>query len=730
MTKKRKKQSTAKADPFAVREASKYSHPIPSREYILEHLKEVGCPTSLNQLYTALGLEIEPEQSALLYRLKAMVRDGQIMRDRRGRYCLLNKLTLVPGRVVGHPDGYGFVIPDDRSEDLHLSPREMRKVLHGDRVLARQMNRGYRGRIEGAIHEVIEHVNTQLVGRFHEENGVAFVVPDNKRITQSVYIPPQYHAGAKVGQIVMIEVLTQPTQGQLTGRILEVLGEHMAPGMEIDIAIRSHNLLHEWPEQVTLEADTLPKRVTAEDISARADMRDFSFVTIDGEDAKDFDDAVFCEARPRGGWRLCVAIADVSYYVKPNTALEEEALARGNSVYFPGRVIPMLPEQLSNELCSLRPQVDRLCLVCDMTLSATGKMTQYHFYRASIHSKARLTYTQVAAALAEGDEKARQKLGALLPNLEQLYVLYKILHQARKNRGALDFDTTETRILFDKKKKIKKIVPVTRNDAHRLIEECMLLANVAASRFLQKHKIMALYRVHDVPSDDRLTDLRAFLGELGLSLPGGKKTKPRDFADVLDSIQGRPDAHLIQTVMLRSLKQAHYQEENIGHFGLAYDAYTHFTSPIRRYPDLLVHRAICHILESKPANEFMYSQQDLNRMGVHCSETERRADDATRDVVSWLKCEYMQDKLGQEFDGIISGVTSFGIFVELKEIYVEGLVHVTSLKNDYYQFDAVKHRLMGERSGVNYRLGDPIRVLVARVDLDDRKIDFDLAERK
>lgn len=726
-TPKKVKQQKTKKDPFAAREAGKYAHPIPSREYILEYLKELGCPTTLTNLFSALELNTEEAQTALLYRLKAMLRDGQLMKDRRGRFCLLTKLTLVAGRVVGHPEGFGFIIPDDRSEDLYLSSREMRKVLHGDRVLARKMPRGYRNRLEGAIHEVLEHVNTHIVGRMKAENSIAFVTPDNKRITQDIVIAPDHQGNATTGQIVVAEILTQPTQGhQPVGRIVEILGEPMAPGMEIDIAIHSHNLPHVWPEEVLSEANKLPKKISIENLGDRIDLRDIPFVTIDGEDAKDFDDAVYCQPRPRGGWQLYVAIADVSHYVKPNAPLDQEAFVRGNSVYFPGRVIPMLPEQLSADLCSLRPEVDRFCLVCEMTISATGKLTQYQFYRAVIHSHARLTYTAVAAALVDQDEKTREKYSHVLNHLESLYALYKILHRTRKDRGALDFDTTETRILFDKKKKIKKIVPTIRTDAHRLIEECMLLANVAASRFLQKNNILALYRVHDTPSEDRLTDLREFLREFGLTLPGGKKPKPRDFSLVLEQLENRTDKRLIQTVMLRSLSQAHYQEENIGHFGLAYDAYTHFTSPIRRYPDLLVHRAICHIIDEQPPEQFIYNQQDLNRIGIHCSETERHADEATRDVVSWLKCEYMQDKLGQTFDGIITGVTGFGIFVELKDIYAEGLVHVTSLKNDYYQFDSAKHRLIGDRTKVIYRLGDSIRVLVARVDLDDRKIDFDL----
>jgi len=724
---KKKQPHFSKKDPFASREAEKYSHPIPSREYILQYLETLGCPTRFQQLVNGLELHSEEEQTALRYRLKAMLRDGQLMADRRDRYCLINKLMLIPGKVVGHPDGYGFLIPDDGSEDLFLSAKQMRSVLHGDRVLARKTNRDQRGRTSGVIHEVIEYGNQEIVGRYFNQQGLTFVIPDNKRITQDIRIPQEHVGNTKNNQIVLVQLLVQPTQHtQPSGRIIEILGEHMAPGMEIDVAIRSYGLPHAWPEAVLDEIAPLTAEVSEADKSERVDLRDLPFVTIDGEDAQDFDDAVYCEQHRQNGWRLIVAIADVSHYVKPGTALDQEALERGNSVYFPERVLPMLPEILANQLCSLKPKVDRLCMVCDMTISATGKLSRYHFYPAIIHSQARLTYTETFELVTNANATLEKKHHDLLPHLNNLYTLYQLLHQVRQTRGAIDFDTLETRIIFDSDKKIKKISPVTRNDAHRIIEECMLMANVATAQFLQKSNIPGLYRVHDRPNNEKMKALREFLSELGLTLTGGEKPHAKAYATLLNATVDRIDRHIIQTVMLRSLSQAEYSEKNIGHFGLAFKTYTHFTSPIRRYPDLLVHRTIRHILTQQEPDDFIYNSNDLKRFAKHCSTTERRADEAARDVVDWLKCEYMRDKLGKEFTGVISTVTSFGIFVELTDIYVEGLVHITGLKNDYYRYDASKHRLIGERTHTSYRLGDAIQVRVARVNLDERKIDFEL----
>lgn len=716
-------------DPFYKREKEKYETPIPSRELIMQVMEEFGRPMSRAHLIETLEVSIEAEQEALGFRLKAMLRDGQIMQDRRGRFCLLGRINIQRGTIQGHPDGFGFFIPEDGSDDMVLSAKEMQGVMHGDLVLAYKSGVDRRGRAEAKIHEVVEHANLTVVGRFFSEHGVGFVIPDNKRLTQDISIPLEFAAKAKNNQMVLVEVVAFPTKrNQAIGKVIHILGEHMAPGMEIEVAIHAYGLPAEWPPEVQAEVAKISQKVTNDQIEGRTDLRHLPFVTIDGEDAKDFDDAVYCYQKPKGGYQLYVAIADVSHYVPIDSALDEEATRRGNSVYFPGEVVPMLPEALSNGICSLNPQVDRLCLVAEMAINDEGKITRSRFYRAVFHSQARLTYNQVAKWLDDG--QADSKHAALWPMLESLHNLYKILLKARKLRGAMDFETTETKIEFDENRKIQRIVPVFRNDAHRLIEECMLAANVATARFLEKSEIAALYRVHASPEAEKIAALRLFLGELSLQLGGGKKPHPKDFQKVLANLGDRPEKHLIETVMLRSLKQAQYIEENDGHFGLAYPAYTHFTSPIRRYPDLLIHRALGHLIDNQPVEKFSYDREAMNRLGKHCSMTERRADEATREVVSWLKCEYMQDKLGQVFPGTISAVTGFGIFVELDDIYVEGLVHVTSLKNDYYAFDAVKHRLIGERGGHVYRLGDKMKVLVARVDLDERKIDFEPAENE
>ncbi len=713
-------------DPFYKRESEKYDEPIPSRELIMQVLEEYGRPISRNQLIHKLEVSEDSKQEALGYRLKAMLRDGQVIEDRRGRYCLLKRINLQRGTVQGHPDGYGFFIPDEDSEDMVLSATEMRAVMHGDVVLAYQTGFDRRGRPEGKIHEVIEHVNTNVVGRFFSKHGVNFVVPDSKRLTQDISIPPESTLNAKNGQIVLVELLAYPSKrNQAVGHVIHILGEHMAPGMEIEVAILAHGLPAAWPEDVSMTVARIPQKVVEKDLQGRTDLRKLPFVTIDGEDAKDFDDAVYCYPKENGGFQLYVAIADVSHYVQVGSPLDKEAAKRGNSVYFPGKVVPMLPEALSNGICSLNPHVDRLCMIAEMSIKADGKISRSRFYRGVIHSQARLTYTQVSQWLTTGHTDEKHK--ALWPMLQSLYALYGILLKIRKSRGAMDFDSTETRIEFDEQRKIQRIVPIIRNDAHRLIEECMLAANMATARFLERAKIPTLYRVHKAPEEDKIVALRKFLGELGLQLGGGKKPSPKDFQQTLASIGTRPEKHLIETVMLRSLKQAQYIESNDGHFGLAYSAYTHFTSPIRRYPDLLIHRAVGFVLDHGSEEGFIYNEEDMSRLGKHCSQTERRADEATREVVAWLKCEYMQDKLGQVFRGRISAVTGFGIFVELDDIYVEGLVHVTSLRNDYYAFDAIKHRLVGERGGHVYRLGDKMSVLVARVDLDERKIDFEPA---
>lgn len=713
-------------DPYAEREAQRYERPIPSRELILQVLKEQGIPLLLEELSPLLGVLEDEDIESLHRRLKAMERDGQILRNRRDRYCQVNQKDLIAGRVLGHQDGFGFLRPDEGGDDLFIPPGEMRQLMHEDRAVASVRGVDRRGRREATIIEVLERNTKHLVGRLFRERGIASVSADNKHIPHDILIPEEGLGDARHGQIVVVEILEYPTRRRdPIGRVVEVLGDHLAPGMEIEVAIRAHDLPNAWPDEVEQEIAGLTREVPEEAKAGRTDIRHLPLVTIDGDDARDFDDAVYCEPTPKG-WRLYVAIADVSHYVRPGTALDREAQKRGTSVYFPERVIPMLPEILSNGLCSINPEADRLCMVGEMLLNGEGKTIRTKFYPAVMRSHARLTYGEVAKILVDRDKKLRAARKPLVKHLENLYSVYQLLHQAREKRGALDFDSQESKIVFGPDRKIENIVPVNRNEAHRLIEECMLAANTAAAKFLGKAKIPHLLRIHDGPSAEKLADLRTFLGEVGLRLAGDEKPTPKDYFDLLEKIADRKDKHLIQTVLLRSLSQAVYGPEKKGHFGLALENYTHFTSPIRRYPDLLVHRGIKYILEGRPPETFGYSLPQMVQFGEHCSAAERRADDATRDVVSWLKCEYMQSRLGEEFTGIISAVTSFGFFVELKDIFVEGLVHISNLDRDYFHYDPIGHRLQGERSGVVYRLGDTVRVKVARVDLDERKIDFEL----
>ena len=714
-------------DPHRSREMKKYDNPIPSREFIMDELAKIGTPPFFEQLAEALSLSDEQDIIALQRRLGAMERDGQLLRNRRGAFCLVNKRDLIVGRVIGHKDGFGFLKPDEGGEDLFLTPRQMRSLFHDDRVMVQVTGIDRRGRREGGLVEVLERNTQTVVGRLYCEKSVGFVVPDNKRLIHDVVVAEADYGGAEHGQIVVVEITEQPgKRRQPIGRVIEVVGEHMGPGMETDVAIRTHSIPVDWPEEVEREITRFGTEVDEAAKADRVDLRRLPLVTIDGEDARDFDDAVFCK-RTEKGWKLLVSIADVSAYVQPGSALDREAHKRGNSVYFPDRVVPMLPEVLSNGLCSLNPDVDRLCMTCELYFNREGQITRSRFFEAVMRSHARLTYTKVAAML-EVPEKVSANHTKLLPHLQELHNLFQVLFETRRARGAIEFDTVETKILFTEDKRVDRIVPVHRNDAHRLIEECMLAANVAAANLLLRKKLPALYRNHETPAEEKLADLRDFLGELGLILTGGDEPSAQDYAKLLASVKDRPDAQLIQTVLLRSMAQAVYSSNNCGHFGLAYDAYTHFTSPIRRYPDLIVHRAIKHLLRKGEAADFHYSLSVLQSMGEHCSSTERRADEATRDALDWLKCEYMEDKVGETFAGLIVSVNSFGLFVRLNDIYIDGLVHITALDNDYYHFDPVGHRLTGERGGKVYRLGDPLKVQVAAVNLDERKIDFLLSD--
>jgi len=745
------------SDPFASREAANYSRPIPSREFVLDYLSESVGPLTHEEICVALNLNDDDQLEAMRRRLRAMERDGQVARNRRGGYGTLEELSLVKGRVIGHPEGFGFVTsPERRGNDIYLSSKQMKRVFDGDTVLVRLAGYDRRGRAEGVIVDVVERGMQQIVGRFFAESGIFFVRPDNPRISQDIMIPPGSVGAAEPGQIVVVEIIDPPSRNQLpTGAVSEVLGKPLDPGIEVEIAIRNFQIPHTWNTDVDAQTATIADHVLEEDKVERVDLRDLPLVTIDGEDSRDFDDAVYAEPKKRGGWRLIVAIADVSHYVLPNSPLDVEAYQRGNSVYFPNDVVPMLPEKLSNGLCSLNPHQDRLCMVCEMQVDKNGKIGKFQFYEGVMHSHARLTYTQVAQVIAErytedGDDQAndatssRHQFASVLPELDALHDLYQVLHSRRNDRGAIDFDSQETRILFDAERKISQIIPVARTDAHRLIEECMLAANVCAAEFLNKAKLPALYRVHLGPSEEKLVALREFLGELGLALSGGDDPQPEDYQRLLKRVAERSDAAVIQTVLLRSMRQAMYQCDNDGHFGLAFEAYTHFTSPIRRYADLMVHRAIRGLLRSKRrvahllrlsakrpvdlAVSYPYDDGQVDSIGQHISITERRADEATRDVANWLKCEYLVDHVGDEFEGVVSAVTGFGLFVMLKDLYVEGLIHVTGLPKDYYSHEQAQHRMVGERTGQVFRLGDSLRVKVVRVDLDERKVDFELIE--
>ncbi|MDY7025097.1 MAG: ribonuclease R [Pseudomonadota bacterium] len=730
----------------------RYEKPIPDRNDILNWVEKKKRPVTFAELVSGLEvLDDEDRTDGMIRRLRAMVRDGQLIKNNAGKFGLPDKMDLIKGRVIGHRDGFGFIAREDgQGDDLFLSPRQMRKVLDGDIVLVRIMGIDHRGREEASVIQVLKRKRTTLVGKVIVDGGVTFFEPDNTRVAQEFVLLPDADYEPSRNDMVEVEIV-QPPSGRFHGQVklVQVLGDIDEPGMEVQAAIRSHSLPHEFSQKTADYVKTLSDEVLDKDKQGRVDLRDLPLVTIDGEDARDFDDAVYCEPRPRGAYRLVVAIADVSHYVPMGSALDADAYERATSVYFPDQVIPMLPEKLSNGLCSLNPKVDRLCMVCDMQISAKGNISKYQFYEAVMNSKARLTYNKVSQLLEQPEsaeaQAVRQEIGSELEgHLISLYSLYHVLLGSRKERGAIDFETVETQVLFDDQRKIEAIVPRHRNDAHKIIEECMLCANVATAKFLNKYKLPGLYRNHAGPTEEKLEQLGSYLQTLGLSLHslnGKGKVTPADYQAILEQVKDRPDADVIQIRLLRSMSQAVYQPKLEGHFGLNYTSYTHFTSPIRRYPDLLNHRAIRYaihanlaekntqVVEQKPLEAADWIIEDtgaLLQVGEHCSMAERRADEATREVMDKLKCQFMQQHLGDEFTGVVTSVTGFGLFIELEGIYIEGLVHISSLKSDYYHFDPVQQTLEGERSKTVYGIGQSVQVMVAGVSMDDRKIDLEL----
>lgn len=738
MAKKTLKNHPPSFDPFYKQELKKYANPVPSREFILMTIREHQRPMTKEELFVQLNISDQEQQYGMHRRLRAMETSGQLVFTKGRRYALAEKLDLLKGTVIGHRDGYGFLQVAGQKQDLFIPAAQMRSVMHGDYVLAQPQKLDRKGRLEVRIVRVLEQEKKQIVGRFFLENNMGYVVADDSRIAQDILIPEQYRHGARMGQIVMVEL--QPRNApfhQPLGKIVEVLGENMAKGMETDIAIRRYDIPYIFNESIKKSLKKLSEEVPEKAKQQRVDLRHLPLITIDGEDARDFDDAVYCQLQPQGGWKLWVAIADVSYYVRPNSALDKEARLRGNSVYFPNRVVPMLPEILSNGLCSLNPQVDRLCMVCEITVSASGLMHDYRFYEGVMHSHGRLTYSKVAKIL-EGDELLRQRYHNLVQPLEALHQLYQALYSARKQRGAIDFETIESKFIFNAMGRIERIEAQVRNDAHKIIEECMILANIAAAKFVEQQHEPALFRIHDAPSEEKLTAFRQFLAEFNLSLKGGTKPKVQDYANVLIQAQDRPYQELVQTMLLRSLSQAVYSADNIGHFGLGLENYAHFTSPIRRYSDLTLHRSIKYLLAKQQGSKrkttdsggYHYALAQIDEFAEQCSMTERRADEATRDVESWLKCEYMQDRVGEIFNGTISAVTGFGLFVRLDDLFIDGLVHISTLANEYYRFDLEKQRLVGEQSGTIYRLGDKVQIQVMASNLEQRQIDLEIVASK
>ncbi len=710
-------------DPEAKAEAERYDNPIPSRILIQKTIEQLQAPQSHADLVEHFEIQDQKSIDALNHRLIAMVRDGQLVKD-GFKFQLVADLPTYEATVYINTKGMG-IAQIDGQDNLYLPERELRLVFNGDRVRVRQTSTDRKGKAWGFITEVIQRRVKQIIGQLKMYEGEYFIQPSMPNQHQPITLEKELidHAKINLGNMVRVAIDDYPTREEFsTGHIVQSMADKADTEIIIPQTILEYGLPYEFPEEVLKEAASF-KEPDEQDRQGRVDLRDLALVTIDGEDARDFDDAVYAEKRPGGGYRVVVAIADVSHYVRLGTALNEEAEERGTSVYFPHFVLPMLPEALSNGLCSLNPHLDRLCMVCDLNVSRAGRVTQYEFYPAVMHSKARLTYTQVAAYL-DGDSQAVPEDRTVRKSLNTLFQLYQVLKELRAKRHAMEFETVETYMTFDELGGIKEILPRSRNEAHKLIEECMLLANVAAAEYSLKNEIPMLYRVHDAPEFSRTQKVRDYVKLLGLNFP--EQPTQADYQAVIEATKDRIDAPSIHAVLLRSMMQAYYGPENIGHYGLAYEAYTHFTSPIRRYPDLLLHRAIKAHLKHK---QFALSGNQLAEAGEHYSQTERRADEASRSVTMWLKCHYMQQHLGEEFDGIISAVTEFGLFVTLKDLYVDGMLHVSQLGDDFFVYDQPSQSLIGQSRGQVFGLGDEVRIKVAGVQLEERKIDFELVRQ-
>ena len=699
-----------------------------STSIVLKYLSQRREPANTKAIAETLGRVGKEGRQETFVILEQLRDEGKVNQLSKHRWAMKHAIIEHRGKVVGHVDGHGYVLTDNTKEKVFLRSHEMREVLHNDVVDVRITGRDRRGKLFGVILEVVERGNQTIVGRYFQESNLHFVVPDDQRIGQDIFVLPEHTQGAEPGQVVIVKITKHPTKHfQPIGEIVEVLGDYLAPGMEIEIAIRKHQLPHQWPDAVERQISKIASEVSEQEKQGRKDIRNLALVTIDGEDARDFDDAVYCEKLNNGHHRLIVAIADVSSYVKEGSPLDLEAFQRATSVYFPNNVIPMLPEVLSNGLCSLNPKVDRLCFVCDMEIDNSGEIATYDFYQAVMHSHARLTYTQVAK-LIDGSAHESGIEPDLIPAIESLYDLSKKLGSRRRQSGAIEFEIPEPVIIFDDDRKIERVVARQRNDAHRLIEECMLAANICASLMLDDSSAVGVFRVHDQPDEDKIEDARVFLRQFKLLLGGGDAPGPKDFSKVISQIDDPVVSKIVQTALLRSMKQARYDIENTGHFALDFDSYTHFTSPIRRYPDLLVHRQIRRLLSDPELIDSDDAVMAMEKAAEQSSMAERRAESATREAIQWLKCEFMSHKIGDRLEGLVTSVTDFGLFVELEEFYVDGLVHITSLGQDYYRFDADRRQLIGENSGRVYKTGDKLEIQVVRVDMEQGRIDFALTE--